>query len=137
MKKTFLISISVIIVGIIFVVFGAKTENLGSSVPTLSPITTGVWAVHNTSTNQVWSVQEVTGNLNNQSTNSSANVSSTAVRLLAPNTGRVDGFVCNNGTVSGWISRGTTVTTTAGQSNYFSTSTGILVPSETCFDLTR
>lgn len=139
MKKSEII-ISVIVGVTIFatIIVGINHDHgsLSAAQSSAPVFTSGVWAIANTSTAQTVDTFELT-NTFGTSTNSSANVSTTAKQVLAPNTGRVGGGICNEGSQNVWLSIGTAVTSTPGQSGFFATSTGRLLTAGSCFNLTQ
>lgn len=103
-------------------------SSFGGAVVSSPVIVNGVNAVMATTTPQIWSVSEIAGSLSSTSTNSQVLVGATTTQLLAPNSGRVWGSVCNESALNGWISFARAAATQA-------TSTGRLVPAGTCFQL--
>lgn len=73
------------------------------------------------------------------STNSTVNVTSTLIQVLAANSGRASAEICQLSTnQSKWLAAfpaGTTPTTTVGAANYFATSTGRLLAPGTCYSV--
>ncbi len=135
--KNKIFSITIIIVALLVSLLGGyllanQKTNLGAGTVYIPILTNGVYVITASSTAQNWTAFEVSGTLGNYSVNSSKTASTTPVQLLAPNTGRLAVTVCNDGTDKGYVAVGATATSTLGQTGYFTTSTGILVPAQTC-----
>ena len=130
--KNILLTIGITL-GLVLIVSAFGEKNLGASIIGSQVPTQGVWAV--ASTSQPWTALEVSGSLANAAVNSSTTVGTTAVQVLAPNSGRVKASVCNNSSIPGFLTLNSSVTTTPGAANYFVAGTGQIVPAGSCINL--
>lgn len=129
--------IVIVVLGLLMFAVKREKQQFGFS-EGWSVIPLGVWAVHPTSSDNLWQTIEIIGSLSRTSAIKKVLVSSTPIRILAPQAGRVYGRVCNEGATTGYLFfyAGDSVTSTAGQENTFTSSTGGLpVLANTCLSL--
>lgn len=134
MNKNIIIGILVIALGVLGYVGLNKDKVFGSgSITGIQAITSGVYAI--ASTTEAWTASETTGTSMSVAVNSSTTVGTTAVQVLAPNTGRMKASVCNTSAVAGFVSFNNSVTSTPGKVGYFVLGTGVYVPAGSCINL--
>ena len=124
------VSLASFLISFVAVKYAINKSFGGGAVVQIQTVTTAVWAI--ASTTEPWTTSEQTGSIMSASVNSSSTVGTTAVQLLAPNTGRVKASVCNNSASAGFIAFNNTVTSTVGATGYFALGTGVLVPAGQC-----
>lgn len=114
-----------------FIAVKYSVQNYGAAITQIQTVTTGVWAI--ASTTEAWSAYEQTGTVMSPGVNSSTTVGTTAVQILAPNTGRVKASVCNNSGTVGFLSFNNSATSTPGATGYFVVGTGRAVLAGACY----